>query len=204
MHELPLAHDTQRLIAESFFGSRQCSQLQPYFRYCSGQYKQISTVASMNSYPFMLGGHEDLLQINSDIKRRISFDEIVERLVSKHSERNYKTREPFDYAINLTLRMLLMIDVGAFHNSFSGREPILWNYGTIDDFVRTLAVCNGQPQIPCEGLKLESQFNGKNLERIGGFHVQLTTNLADHLLIREEMSVVMIFHHASFLEHHQG
>ncbi|KAI0167562.1 hypothetical protein BJ166DRAFT_237712 [Pestalotiopsis sp. NC0098] len=40
-----------------------------------------------------------------------------------------------------------------------------------------------------------------NIERFAGFEVRLTTNLKDHLLVREDTKTVTIFHHAAFLQH---
>ncbi|RYP10746.1 hypothetical protein DL765_008014 [Monosporascus sp. GIB2] len=47
-------------------------------------------------------------------------------------------------------------------------------------------------------------FNARNLERIAGFKVKLTTNLADHLLLRAEVKTVTVFHHATFLRRQQN
>ncbi|KAI1323694.1 hypothetical protein F5Y16DRAFT_412452 [Xylariaceae sp. FL0255] len=79
-----------------------------------------------------------------------------------------------------------MIDVGTFHNVYTGREPITWTNGTLADFLKTQALFDALPSIPCDNIKLETNFHACNIELIGGITVYLTTNLSDHLLLYED------------------
>lgn len=56
-----------------------------------------------------------------------------------------------------------------------------------------------QHKLNQSGLKLGREFNVSSMVRIAGFNIELTTNLADHLRLRDADRTVMIFHHASFL-----
>jgi len=49
------------------------------------------------------------------------------------------------------------------------------------------------------GIKLGAPLTARNLDRVTGFRIELTTNLADHLRLRYEDRTVSMFHHASFL-----
>jgi hypothetical protein len=52
-------------------------------------------------------------------------------------------------------------------------------------------------------VKLSKIFNACNLQRISGIRVAWTSNLADHLSMRDDDTRVVIFHHATFLEYHR-
>ncbi|KAL8736847.1 MAG: hypothetical protein Q9181_002262, partial [Wetmoreana brouardii] len=51
-----------------------------------------------------------------------------------------------------------------------------------------------------ETVKLPKVFTAANLEQIAGIQVQWTSNLADHLSLKDDDKKVMLFHQASFLE----
>jgi hypothetical protein len=55
-----------------------------------------------------------------------------------------------------------------------------------------------------ENVKLEKIFNARNLERIAGIEIRWTSNLVDHLRMRNDDTAVEIFHYASFLMFHQN
>ncbi|KAF2805400.1 uncharacterized protein BDZ99DRAFT_490508 [Mytilinidion resinicola] len=95
-----------------------------------------------------------------------------------------------------------MLDVGDFRNAFSGRRRLLWTDGTLTEFVHS--IFRPESILTNEGIKLDALFTARNLDRIAGFKVELTTNLADHLSFRDSDSTVMVFHHASFLKRQQG
>ncbi|KAI0020053.1 hypothetical protein F4780DRAFT_770993 [Xylariomycetidae sp. FL0641] len=98
-----------------------------------------------------------------------------------------------------------MLDEGDFQHAYTGRPMLLWKEGTIDDFIRATPTLSSAAftQYAADE-KLGTFFNARNIERIAGIKVKLTTNLLDHLLLREELKTVTIFHHASFLKHHQS
>ncbi|KAH8758063.1 hypothetical protein F5882DRAFT_431958 [Hyaloscypha sp. PMI_1271] len=97
-----------------------------------------------------------------------------------------------------------MIDVGVFYNAYTGREDVTWTAGTLAGFLQRLSLFSTRQVIPCDGIRLENNFHVCNIERIAGLEVQLTTNLCDHLLLREDIRVVYVFHHAAFLQSHKG
>lgn len=192
-----------RELAQSFFGRDTCHDLLPYFRYCNKQANQINIAASMSSSSFALPNHREIIDLVANIRNRVPYDQLRQNLSTGSLAHTGINSEAHAAVISLVLRMLMMLDEGSFSNCFSGRNVITWTQGTIDEFVQSLPVFEGRPRISCDGVKLESQFNVKNIEYIGGFAVELTTNLADHLVLREELNTVMIFHHAAFLYCHQ-
>ncbi|ETS76144.1 hypothetical protein PFICI_11531 [Pestalotiopsis fici W106-1] len=193
-----LSQQVQALVAEEIFGSVQASQLSPYFHYYSRQCRQISTMSMHHGQHLPVSNHVKLLDLIKKIRLRTSHADITQGLMADHPT---CVENVIHNSIDLAVRLLLMIDVGMFEYAYTGRDTITWKAGTIDDFLGTLDLFTGQPELPCEGLKLEASFNVVDLERFAGFDVQLTTNLADHLLVREDVQRVTIFHHATFLQH---
>jgi hypothetical protein len=113
--------------------------------------------------------------------------------------------ETIDDLINLAVRLLLMLSTGGFLSygrsiTVSGETRLSWKEGTVQDLVNTQFI----PQKTMrENVKLERIFNARNLERIAGIEIRWTSNLADHLVMRDDDTAVEVFHYASFLRFHQ-
>jgi len=103
----------------------------------------------------------------------------------------------FDSSIDLAVRLVLMLDIGELRNAFSGRRRLIWVDGSLQEFVRD--IFPDKKSLSHDGVKLGTPFTARNLDRVTGFRVELTTNLADHLRLRYEDKTVSMFHHASFL-----
>lgn len=198
LRENILPQHAQALISQEIFGTAEFSTLRPYFRYYSQQCKSMSTMATMHGQQFPLTNHAELLDLIRKIRLRVSHAEIKEKLISDHPA---TTENLIHNAIDLVPRLLLMVDVGRFEYAYTGRDTLTWTSGTIQDLIGTMDLFNGRPELPCDGLKLENSFNVVNIERFAGFDVHLTTNLKDHLLLREDAKIVTVFHHAAFLQH---
>lgn len=101
-------------------------------------------------------------------------------------------------SIDLTARLVYMMDIGALRYGFSGRIGLLWRQGSLKDFVHDHF---NVPVMLDHDVKLEKMFNARNLGRTAGIQIVWTDNLADHLrVIYEGEKTVAIFHHASFLK----
>lgn len=108
-------------------------------------------------------------------------------------------------SFNLAVRVLLMVPTGGFlatgrSITLSGETKLSWNDGTIRDFVSKEFPVQTSMKIP---VKLEKIFNAMNLEHIAGVEVRWTSNLADHLRMRDDDKTVEMFHYAAFLRLHQ-
>lgn len=108
--------------------------------------------------------------------------------------------------ICLALRLLLMMPTGLLLTvgrsvTVSGETKLNWKEGTLKALVDKEFECLS---VMKESVKLEKIFNARNLERIGGIKVRWTSNLADHLRMRDDDAAVEIFHYASFLRFHQN
>ncbi|KAK5651604.1 hypothetical protein OQA88_11877 [Cercophora sp. LCS_1] len=80
------------------------------------------------------------------------------------------------------------------YDCFGG--SVEWKSGTLREFVHS---CFGQPPRVDHGrTKLEATFDGPNLQRIAGVEIKWTDNLLDHLKMKSDDQVVLIFRHAAF------
>lgn len=109
-------------------------------------------------------------------------------------------------SFNLAVRLLLMVPTRGFFTAgrsitLSGETKLNWDDGTINDLVNKNLVAQTSMKDP---VKLEKIFNAMNLEQIAGIDVRWTSNLADHLRMRDDDKAVEIFHHATFLRLHQN
>lgn len=143
--------------------------------------------------------HRDILDIAEDLEEGLSRETIRERLSLKLADpKPVNENELLDSSVDLTARLVSMMDIGVLQYGFSGRRELVWNQGTLKDFV------NGYFNVPVmlrQDIKLENTFNARNLGRIAGIKIVWTDNLADHLrMIDDEDKKVAIFHHASFLK----
>ena len=142
--------------------------------------------------------HRDILEIAEDLVQGLSRESIRRRLNSKLADpKPANKNELLDSSVDLTARLVSMMDIGVLRYGFSGRKGLVWKQGSLKDFV------NGYFNVPVmlgQDVKLEKTFNGRNLGRVAGINIEWTDNLADHLHMIDEDKKVAIFHHASFLK----
>jgi len=87
-----------------------------------------------------------------------------------------------DRSIDLTIWLLLMMNVGHLPASFSAYKSLSWEYGlTLQQFVSKTFEPRGR--LLKERVKLDRLSIAKNLGRIAGIKVTWTDNLADHLRV---------------------
>lgn len=145
--------------------------------------------------------HQDLVDIITHILANISRSDTKQRLIEKYDAADGRLDDTLDASIDLAVRLVFMLDVGEFPNAFSGRRKLVWLNGSIQEFMQqTFPV---QRKLNHSGLKLGREFNVSSMVRIAGFNIELTTNLADHLRLRDADRTVMIFHHVWFLRSQQ-
>ncbi len=103
-------------------------------------------------------------------------------------------------AIDLTIRLWLMINVGVLHPERAGqRLKIFWAEDkSLEQILATQF--NNHPSNPQEKSRWPFMLNACNLERLGGFDIVWTDDLSDHLLLDEDDKSIRIFHHATVLK----
>lgn len=192
----PMPWASQLEVALTFWHNADCAameKLQPFFQFYSEQCKMVYH-AFRGRIP--LQSHRDVRIIAALLRQGLSRSELREILQTRSPD-TYQA-EVLDGSIDLVVRLITMLDVGRFPaTSFSGRHSITWDRGTLRDFLHE--VFPGTVRRNHDGIKIEATFNVRQLDRIGGLSIMLTTNLADHLLLLPEKNAVLIYHHASFL-----
>jgi len=100
-----------------------------------------------------------------------------------------------------------MLSIGEFPGDISYDETIEWGHS------QRLSAYNGEEALLSKHLPSKSQsgdsvklpqtFTAAHLEQIGGIEVIWTSNLADHLLLKEDDTKLMLFHQVSILHLHK-
>lgn len=203
---LTLSPEAKREILSTFFNYEttplQAQQLgESYFRhYCHSLRSSGLECSSVRQERIF--GIIDLLK-QADTNRT----NIVSRVKKQYSEEDGDDddAEIVRDSLNLAIRLLLMIPIGPFLATggaitVSGETYSPWREGTIAEFVSTVFAPRNAMR---ERVRLEKGFNARNLKRIAGIEIRWTSNLADHLRMRDDDTAVELFHYASFLRFHQ-
>ncbi|KAL2833321.1 hypothetical protein BDW59DRAFT_180084 [Aspergillus cavernicola] len=195
--EYPIPPNIQAEIANQFWGNGgfQLGHLRPYFQYYT---EQCRIVYQSHKTRLPLKTHSDIIEIATDILGGLTRYEVRDKLDGRCNTSNAQIDDTLDACIDLTIRLLFMLDVGEFPNYFSGRRKLVWSNGSLRDFMKE--VYPEKLPLNNDGIKLGRGFDVYNMVRIAGFNIELTTNLSDHLRLRDADKTVTIFHHASFLK----
>lgn len=146
--------------------------------------------------------HRELLQIIACLQ---SANQTEDRsaTVARLCKNTPLPRETLDASISLGARIWLSVSIDSLRHVFTPGRSISWSSRQCLPDVVNNAFNPRSCSASSERLKLHKCFTAANLERIAGIKVQSTSNLADHLSLKDEDTKVMIFHQASFLELHQ-
>ena len=112
---------------------------------------------------------------------------------------------PSSYAIDMLLidlaaNLWLMMSIGKFPGDVSYDEPIQWESNqTLDELLHEHFSTKFDSE---DKVKLPQSFTAAHLEQIGGVEVVWTSNLADHLLLKDDDTKLMLFHQVSILQLH--
>ncbi|KAK4654989.1 hypothetical protein QC762_405850 [Podospora pseudocomata] len=93
-----------------------------------------------------------------------------------------------------------MMKIGVPNNQLMARRFLRWEQGTFRDFVSDFF--KESLKLSYERIRLPKMHNAWSINKIGGINISFTDNLTDHLLLTDDDSTLLIFHHASFLECH--
>lgn len=192
--EFPLALSAKTQLLDALFLCNQDDSEQPYFRFYEREVQNVRPDSPTSSHTHIAA----LINLVRTSTRAEIEAHIANRLTATELE---KSCEIIGDAINLAIRLLLMVSTTRFkvmgQAYISGETKLDWTTGTIKEFCDTELV---RPQTEMEEVvKLEKAFNARSLERIGGIKIRWTSNIVDHLRMRDDDKAVEIFHYASFL-----
>jgi hypothetical protein len=143
--------------------------------------------------------HQDIIEIAARIRSQVNRKDIMLWLSSRLPlPKRENEEEQINGSIDLTVRLLCMINIGELQFGFSGQERLIWSENSLEHWIK--GYFNAPRVFHNENVKLEKIFTARNLGRIAGIEIQFTNNLADHLrLMSEDDKRVAVFHNASFL-----
>ena len=105
--------------------------------------------------------------------------------------------------VDLAAGLWLMLSISKYPGDISYEEPIVWEDeeslvppGLVDKTFSSL-------YNPTDLVKLPQSFTAAHLEQIAGIKVIWTSNLADHLLLKDDDTKLMLFHQVSILQLHK-
>ncbi|KAH9903982.1 hypothetical protein F4778DRAFT_75721 [Xylariomycetidae sp. FL2044] len=166
----------------------------PYLEYYNRQWHMMATDAG-GRYT-TVKTPDDIINIMGLMLQGDSYESIISSLKTNGAGRG--ADDMFEYSVNLAVRLLLMLKMGTVKHQISPRRYLVWNSGSLAKFVSHHFE---QPQVlDTPHVRLPKSFNAWSIEAIGGLQVEFTDNLADHLLLVDDDTKVLIFHHATFLE----
>lgn len=206
----PIPSATLLDLADTFWATNPASgytahNLQPYAEYYT---EQCRTFYHTPGAKFPLIKHTEVIQLGQDIRRGLTREQLILKLRERYVNRASNEKIPeetMERIVNLVARLLIMVDVGqpATNRMWTGRAYRLWKTGTIRDF--TASIFPMQRENRDDEIRLDLDFNARNLDVIGGLKVELTNNLLDHLKVVdiEGHTTVMVFHHVCFLKNQQ-
>lgn len=171
----------------------------PYFSY----FEQQCRLARQSDNPETpICSQRNICEIVQQLKAGEDREKIRNDLASKVNTAEEIDNRLFENAINLAVRLWLMVHVGHVCQGVTGQTAIAWREGSLRDVIAT----HFYPElILADSVKLEKVFNARSIELIAGVNIQWTPNLIDHLRFIEDRRrpVLNIFYHASFLKYHQ-
>ena len=128
---------------------------------------------------------------------RANGDDTREQLLSK---RDPLSDEHANIALTFGASLWFSISFDKIHDIVRPGRYLEWDHAsTLREAIGTF------PPRPVlsENISLPKNFTAANIERIAGIKIQWTSNLADHLLLRDDDTRVMFYFQASFLELHK-
>lgn len=136
------------------------------------------------------------------LKDDVTRERAVSRLKSQHNNalrccQTDKTRED---VLDLAARLLSMTNIAPLQNEINPRRYVHWERSS--SLRQCLSAHFDRPYgMQWERTRLPRSFDAWGLSAVAGITIKFTDNLADHLLLVEDDTLVLVFHHATFLEH---
>ncbi|MCJ1460227.1 hypothetical protein MMC28_010606 [Mycoblastus sanguinarius] len=140
--------------------------------------------------------HEDILKIVALLQLDLDRAEIIAALQLQQAN-----KEVLNASINLAARLWLTVSIGSLQQSLTPGNIIAWSDGKLSNTIHEALWLECQYNGPT---KLERNFTAANLEKIAGIEVVWTSNLADHLCLKDDDTKVLLYHQVSFLELHKN
>lgn len=144
----------------------------------------------------------DILDVIACLQTRCTSDSrAVIATTLNQTDPRFGNGKRLDASIILAARLWLVISIGTFQHSQTPGSIVPWGEGALTDSVaRAFCVRSSCVDI----VKFPKSFNAANVERVAGIKICWTSNLADHLSMKDDDTEVLLFHQVSFLELHRN
>ncbi|KAK8092179.1 uncharacterized protein PG998_015011 [Apiospora kogelbergensis] len=191
----------QPLGKQSLFNGEASSKIDhtAYAYYYSKQWQVMMVGHDSGGHYPVPTGIDDILDLACQIRDGKTRAEIIAQLCALRGGMAF-THQGAENFVNLTLRLLSMVNFGTARRQIMPRGCLVWDRD--GSFAEHLADHFGKPPVlSCEQVRLPKSFHAWSIEKIGGIDICFTDNLADHILLVEDDSKLLLFHHVSFLEY---
>ncbi|KAF2094530.1 hypothetical protein NA57DRAFT_46639 [Rhizodiscina lignyota] len=141
--------------------------------------------------------HQDITDVIIFIRQSFHFDAILQTLRNKYQNHVPQVPEPaMRRTIELAARIVTMHEIGKWQGTAPNQDRLVWDAGPLSNCLighYTAPALDGKVKL---GEKL---FNAVSLEKIAGFEIVWTNNIAEHLRLRDD-GTLTVFPHATFLK----
>lgn len=166
----------------------------PYLDYYRRQWNAIA--ADADGRYVTVRSHDDIVEIVQRMKQGEPKESIIQYLTRNRSITG--NTEACDNSVNLAARVLLMLKIGVVKHQAVPRRCLTWDRGSLADFAKESF--REPPILVYQNEKLPRSFNAWSINVVSGIRIEFTDNMRDHLLLLNDDTKILIFHHASFLE----
>lgn len=199
LSKLPLASSERRRILNDIFGLNltehnllsQDNGYEAFFDWYEEQWE--SAPADLSAI------HQEVLDVIALLK---SADQTrADILDNLRQSASPKTDSALNSLVTLAARVWLMLSIGRFQQSLSPSQGIIWN----DDgkLSEVLSASFSPHHKLSDQIKLPMAFTAESLEKIAGIRIAWTSDLSEHLKLREDDTKIVLFHQVSVLELHR-
>ena len=207
MHNPPSKQPSSKDVVESLWGRRDSSwrlfngeraadlSLDAYFDFYQRQW-QYCLQHGASLFQGFDDMRETIQKLNSHATRSDIAADIQQRLKSESTEAD---GDQTQNSVNFAARTLTMVKLGRLEYEVPRGRELTWESGSLRQFLSDYF--GEKHQHGCDGIRLPKSFDAWSLENVGGVEIEFTDNLADHLRLVRDDTVVLVFHHASFLEY---
>ncbi|KAL8669840.1 MAG: hypothetical protein Q9168_005592 [Polycauliona sp. 1 TL-2023] len=138
--------------------------------------------------------------LNTNESPREELEKVVATRLDKSIDHSLLGSVIIDFTVSIRSLMIVGRSAGdVSYDDFVVWEPFMYLHPGLNNLQPNLLNATFPSPAFLDTVKLPQSFTASNLEKVGGIRVLWTNNLADHLLLRDDDTKIMLFHHVSAL-----
>lgn len=154
--------------------------------------------------------HNDLFEIIQELKSdpHVTKARLLEKLFMDRPTRSPPPAADQEWAINLAVRVMLMVNCSAARQSSSLLEHGIYQApwqsdDSFSQFIANVFPMTDHPSVNGDDIvDIKKQLMARKLKKKARLKFWPTDNLRDHLKFNKKRGVVELFHHTAFLKEH--